>query len=70
MKAIQFTDYGTSEVIKLNDVEKPQPTDKEILIKIAATTVNPMEIKVRSGFFKGRYLLISPTHPVQMLPER
>jgi len=49
MKAMQFTAFGGSEVIQLNEVDKPQPKENEILIKIAATTVNPIDMKVRSG---------------------
>ncbi|WP_428329506.1 NADP-dependent oxidoreductase [Mucilaginibacter sp.] len=49
MKAIEFTAFGDSSVIKLNDVEQPIPKANEILIKVAATTVNPIDMKVRSG---------------------
>ena len=50
MKAIQYTGYGDTQVIKLNQVEKPAPKDDEILIRITATTVNPMEMKIRNGY--------------------
>ncbi len=49
MKAMQFTAFGDSGVIQLNQVDQPQPQENEILIKVAATTVNPFDIKVRSG---------------------
>ena len=49
MKTIQFETYGDSSVLKLTQAEKPQPGDGEILIKIAAITVNPFDMKVRSG---------------------
>jgi len=49
MKAIQFASYGDSGVNKLNKVDQPQPKENEILIKVAATTVNPFDMKVRSG---------------------
>jgi len=49
MKTIQFETYGDSNVLKLTQAEKPQPGNGEILIKIAATTVNPFDMKVRSG---------------------
>lgn len=49
MKAIQYTAFGGSEVIQLNQIEKPIAKDDEVLIKISATTVNPMDMKFRSG---------------------
>lgn len=49
MKTIQYTAYGDSGVIKLNQVDRPAPQENEILVKVAATTVNPFDMKVRSG---------------------
>ncbi|MCO5950209.1 NADP-dependent oxidoreductase [Mucilaginibacter flavidus] len=49
MKTIQIETYNDSSVLQLKQADKPQPGDGEILIKIAATTVNPFDIKVRSG---------------------
>ncbi|MDP9078503.1 MAG: NADP-dependent oxidoreductase [Bacteroidota bacterium] len=49
MKAIQFDTYGDSGVLQLKEINKPQPGENEILIKVAATTINPFDMKVRSG---------------------
>jgi NADPH:quinone reductase-like Zn-dependent oxidoreductase len=49
MKTIQIETYGDSSVLQLKQADKPQPGDGEILIKTAATTVNPFDMKVRSG---------------------
>jgi len=52
MKAIQLTAYGDSSVLKLVELEQPVPSGNQVLVKIAATTINPFDIKVRSGAMK------------------
>ncbi len=42
MKAIVYCDYGLSN-LKLEDVEKPTPTDDQVLVKVRAASVNPYD---------------------------
>ena len=43
MKAVVFEKYGTPDVLELKAVEKPTPKADEVLIKVQATAVNPLD---------------------------
>jgi NADPH:quinone reductase-like Zn-dependent oxidoreductase len=47
MKAIVHCEYGGPEVLALVDVEKPAPADNQILVKVRAASVNPLDLTIR-----------------------
>ncbi|MHA1200433.1 MAG: NAD(P)-dependent alcohol dehydrogenase [Candidatus Heimdallarchaeaceae archaeon] len=49
MKAIIYTKYGPPDVLKLQEIEKPAITEDQVLIKVHATSVTPMEYRSRSA---------------------
>jgi NADPH:quinone reductase-like Zn-dependent oxidoreductase len=49
MRAVVFDRYGPPEVLRLEDVERPVPSDDQILVKVHATTVNRADTHFRSG---------------------
>jgi NADPH:quinone reductase-like Zn-dependent oxidoreductase len=49
MKAIRIHDFGGPEVLKREDVPLPEPRDDEVLVRIRAASVNPVDFKTREG---------------------
>ena len=43
MKAIVYRCYGSSDVLTYEDIEKPMPGDDEVLVKVHAASVNPLD---------------------------
>ena len=50
MKAVVLRGYGGPEVSKLEDVPRPEPKDDEILIRVIAASVNPVDVAIRKGY--------------------
>src|SRR5213594_2568297 len=47
MKTILHCEYGGPEVLTLVDVEKPTPTDNQVLVRVRAASVNPLDLTIR-----------------------
>jgi NADPH:quinone reductase-like Zn-dependent oxidoreductase len=43
MKAIVYTEYGSPDVLRFEDVEKPAPGDDEVLVRVHAASANPAD---------------------------
>jgi len=49
MKAVVYIKYGLSDVLELKDVEKPTPSDNEVLIKVHAVSINDWDWGLLQG---------------------
>lgn len=52
MKAIVINSYGGKEQLKEQEVEKPAITDNQVLLELHATSINPIDWKLREGYLK------------------
>jgi NADPH:quinone reductase-like Zn-dependent oxidoreductase len=52
MKAIRIHNYGAPEVLKYEDAPRPEPQAGEVLVRVHAAGVNPIDWKVREGHMK------------------
>src|SRR3984957_6697646 len=60
MKAIVVHQYGGPEVLKFEDYPDPVPGSGEVLVRVAAASVNPIDYKRRAGLTKDFYPMKFP----------
>src|SRR5882762_749563 len=63
MKAVRVHNYGGPEVLQFEDSPRPTPGSGELLIRVHAASVNPMDWKVRAGYMKDYIPLPLPFIP-------
>jgi NADPH:quinone reductase len=51
MKAIRVCQFGDPEVLRLEEVPKPQPGAGQVLVRMHAIGVNPVETYIRAGTY-------------------
>ena len=49
MKAIRVHEFGGPEVLRLEDVEEPQPAAGQVVVRVRAAGVNPVDTYIRGG---------------------
>ena len=60
MKAAVIHAYGSPDELKFEDVPDPSPGPGEVLIRTAATSINPLDVKMRSGAVKEYFPVSFP----------
>jgi NADPH:quinone reductase-like Zn-dependent oxidoreductase len=63
MKSIQIDHYGNAAELKLADTPCPEIDQDQILVRIVAAGVNPVDWKIRAGYFKE---FMSPSFPLTL----
>lgn len=63
MRAVRFHTYGDPSVLQVDEVPRPEPKPGEVLIRVRAAGVNPIDWKYRAGFLKAFVPLKLPSVP-------
>ncbi|WP_419999400.1 NADP-dependent oxidoreductase [Streptomyces boninensis] len=49
MKAMRFHEFGGSDVLRYEDIDRPVPGAGQVLVRVAATSFNPVDDHIRAG---------------------
>ncbi len=60
MKAVQLHGYGDPSQLRYEETATPEPGEGEVLVRVIATSVNPIDYKIREGVMKQRMPLQFP----------
>lgn len=63
MKAVRFHEFGGPDVLRLEDVDVPEPGAGEVRLRVAATTFNPVDGGIRGGWLQGPFPVELPHVP-------
>jgi len=63
MNAVRIHEYGGPEVLRYEEVSRPKPGPGEVLIRVRAAGVNPLDWKFRNGYVKDLVPLPLPAIP-------
>jgi NADPH:quinone reductase-like Zn-dependent oxidoreductase len=73
MRAVVAHEYGAPEVLKLEQVQRPEPNDDEALVRVIASSVNPADPLTLSGKYAkqfGTHLPLIPGYDIAGVVEK
>jgi NADPH:quinone reductase-like Zn-dependent oxidoreductase len=73
MRAVVAHEYGAPDVLKLEQVQRPEPNDDEALVRVLASSVNPADPLTLSGKYAkefGTHLPLIPGYDIAGVVEK
>ena len=52
MKAVRFSEYGGSEVLRVKEIAEPSPGKNQVVVEVKAASINPFDVKLMGGCLK------------------
>lgn len=63
MKAIRYHEYGAPDVMRYEDVDRPLPAAGQVLVQVAATSFNAVDVGIRAGYLQHDFPISFPHTP-------
>jgi NADPH:quinone reductase-like Zn-dependent oxidoreductase len=63
MKAVRISEYGAGQVMGYGDAPRPEPGADELLVRVRAASVNPVDWKMREGYLRA---WVDPPRPLTL----
>jgi NADPH:quinone reductase-like Zn-dependent oxidoreductase len=63
MKAVLYRRYGDSDVLEYGDIERPAPGPGQVVVKVSATSFNPVDAGIRGGYLSEVFPIAFPHVP-------
>src|SRR5215210_8805938 len=61
MKAVRIHNYGGGDVLIYEDIDRPEPSPDEILVRVRAASASPVDWKMREGYLRDWVNVPLPT---------
>lgn len=63
MRAVTFSEYGGPDVLRMGEVDTPEPGAGQVRVAVRAVGVNPIDVKIRNGDLRQMMPLRFPAEP-------
>jgi NADPH:quinone reductase-like Zn-dependent oxidoreductase len=63
VKTARFFEYGDPSVLRIDDTDQPRPGPGQILLRVAATSFNPVDLAMRAGYLQQVFPVRLPHTP-------
>ncbi|WP_338739631.1 NADPH:quinone reductase [Haloplanus salilacus] len=60
MRAVRYHDHGGADVLRVDEIDRPDPADDEVVIEVAAAGINPVDTYFREGAYEPFTLPMIP----------